>query len=67
MVTCEPTTSRALYGGAMSARLPDRYVDVSDFRPVPDNQEMWTDASRDESVIVEILERVDGCTLLPKS
>ena len=55
----EPTTSRPLFGGALSANFPDRYVDVSDFRPVPDNQEVWTDAERDESVIVEILERVE--------
>jgi hypothetical protein len=26
---------------------------------VPDNQEVWTDADKDESVIVEIVERVD--------
>ena len=37
-----------------------RYVDVSDFKPVPDNQEVWTDADRDESVILEILERVEA-------
>lgn len=55
----EPTTSRPLFGGAMSADFPDRYADVSDIRPVPDNQEVWTDADRDESVIMEILERVD--------
>ena len=55
----EPASWRPLFGGALSADLPDRYVDVSDFRPVPDNQEVWTDAERDESVIVEILERVE--------
>ena len=53
----EPTTRRDLFGGAISADLPSRYVDVSDFRPIPDNQEVWADASRDESVVVEILER----------
>jgi len=29
-----------LYGGAMQARLPMRFKDVSDFRPVPDHQEV---------------------------
>ena len=51
---------RELFGGAILASFPARYVDVSDFRPVPDNQEVWTDANRDESVIVEILERVEA-------
>ena len=54
----EPTTVRPLFGGAITTELPERYVDVSDFRPVPDNQEVWTDASKDESVVVEIVERV---------
>ena len=42
----EPTVVRELFGGAVTASLPVRYVDVSDFRPVPDNQEVWTDANR---------------------
>lgn len=29
-----------LFGGAMAARLPACFVDVSDFRPVPDHQEV---------------------------
>jgi hypothetical protein len=29
-----------LYGGAIAAQFPKRYVDVSDFRPVPDHQEV---------------------------
>lgn len=55
----EPTGRRELFGGAITVDLPTRLVDVSDFRPVPDNQEVWTDADRDESIIVELLERVD--------
>lgn len=31
---------RHLFGGAMDLSLPARFVDVSDFRPVPDNQEV---------------------------
>ena len=55
----EPTGRRELFGGAITVDLPTRMVDVSEFRPVPDNQEVWTDADRDESIIVELLERVD--------
>ena len=44
----EPTGLRELFGGAITVDLPTRLVDVSDFRPVPDNQEVWTDADRDE-------------------
>jgi hypothetical protein len=29
-----------LYGGAITAQFPERFVDVSDFRPVPDHQEV---------------------------
>ena len=53
----EPTGRRELFGGAITVDLPTRMVDVSDFRPVPDNQEVWTDADRDESIILELLER----------
>ena len=59
MPASEPTRRVELFGGAVSASFPTRYHDVSDFRPVPDNQEAWTDASADESVIVEIVERVE--------
>ena len=34
----EPFVERELFGGAILASFPARYVDVSDFRPVPDNQ-----------------------------
>ena len=56
----EPTVQRDLFGGAIVAAFPARYLDVSDFRPVPDNQEVWTDANKDESVIVARRCRVCG-------
>ena len=49
-------TKRKLFGGAMSLMLPERFIDVSRFRVVPDAQEVFTDARTDETVIVEILE-----------
>lgn len=30
----------ALFGGAITANIPERFIDVSDFRPVPDHQEV---------------------------
>ncbi|KAI8318386.1 Ran-interacting Mog1 protein, partial [Martensiomyces pterosporus] len=49
---------RELYGGAMSMEIPTGMVDISDFREVPDNQEVFANASTDQSIIIEILESV---------
>jgi hypothetical protein len=51
-----------LYGGMASVDLPSRMTDISDFRPVPDHQEVYTDANSDQSVSVEILVRLATCT-----
>ncbi|KAF6263329.1 hypothetical protein COO60DRAFT_455417 [Scenedesmus sp. NREL 46B-D3] len=48
-----------LYGGAIAAQFPNRFVDVSDFRPVPDHQEVWADGASDQSIVVEIAEHSD--------
>ncbi|CAG9465876.1 unnamed protein product [Pedinophyceae sp. YPF-701] len=47
---------RELYGGAISLRIPSVFVDVSDFRPVPDHQEVWADGATDRSLVVEVVE-----------
>jgi hypothetical protein len=36
----EQLITRALFGGAIEMSLPQRFVDVSDYRPVPDHQEV---------------------------
>jgi len=54
--TLSENPTRALYGGAMSVAVPCTFNDVSDFREVPDHQEVFADAERDASVIVEINE-----------
>ena len=36
----EQLLTRALYGGAIELDIPQRFQDVSDFRPVPDHQEV---------------------------
>mmetsp|Transcript_46512 Transcript_46512/g.108419 ORF Transcript_46512/g.108419 Transcript_46512/m.108419 type:complete len:186 (-) Transcript_46512:207-764(-) len=46
----------SLYGGAIRAQLPKTFLDGSELRQVPDNQELWLDAASDLSVIIEILE-----------
>ncbi|KAI8870063.1 Mog1p/PsbP-like protein [Ramicandelaber brevisporus] len=49
-------TRRDLFGGAMTATIPVEFSDVSDFRQVPDNQEVFADPRTDQSIIIEILE-----------
>ena len=36
----EELVLRQLYGGAVQLSMPHRFQDVSDFRPVPDHQEV---------------------------
>lgn len=52
----QPTTD--LFGGAMSALFPPQAQDMSNFREIPDHQEVFTHSSTDQSIIVEILEYV---------
>ncbi|XP_054431663.1 ran guanine nucleotide release factor [Pteronotus mesoamericanus] len=52
----EPMRDYPLFGGAFSATLPPRAIDVSDLRPVPDNQEVFCHHVTDQSLIVELLE-----------
>lgn len=48
--------SRKLFGGAIEASIPSRFIDVSDFRPVPDHQEVFSDEAAGQSIIIEIVE-----------
>lgn len=46
-----------LYGGACRIDIPDRFIDVSNLRQVPDHQEVFVCGTRtDQSIIVEIVE-----------
>eukprot|EP01084_Bolivina_argentea_P107021 191382_1 len=47
-----------LFGGAFEISLPKRFIDLSNFRLVPDHQEVWSDAYTDQSIIVELVEMV---------
>ncbi|KAK0564310.1 hypothetical protein OC861_004359 [Tilletia horrida] len=52
-----------LFGGAITADIPASWKDVSDFRHVPDTQEVWvspdTSAEGEISFILEVLEHVE--------
>lgn len=55
-----------LYGGAITAEFPDAVVDVSNFRPVPDTQEVFIlekPNGLDQLFIVDLLERVEASSL----
>ncbi|KAF1336191.1 Ran guanine nucleotide release factor, partial [Globisporangium splendens] len=53
------TTTRVLFGGALSCAIPEGFADVSSFRQVPDNQEVFANAQTDQCVIVELLQYED--------
>lgn len=46
-----------LYGGAMTASLPDGYDDASRFRQVPDHQEVFMCGTNGVCIIIELLSR----------
>lgn len=48
----------SLFGGSMSMIIPRSLIDASEFRQVPDNQEVWISASSndDSCMIVELVE-----------
>nr|GAT61231.1 predicted protein [Mycena chlorophos] len=54
------TTTRELFGGAITATTPTNLVDASDLRQVPDNQEVFLFPDSSVSIIVEVLQRVDA-------
>lgn len=57
-----PLKPAELFGGAITTVIPESFVDASNFREVPDNQEVFVSMSDDDgdvSIIVDILERVE--------
>jgi hypothetical protein len=63
-------TTRPLFGGAIKASIPPHFLDArfppfllqltgSNFRDVPDNQEVFVSNLSETSLIFDILERVD--------
>lgn len=52
-----------LYGGAMETSLPSTAIDVSQFRQIPDTQEVFIlemdTKEKDQNIIIDLLEMVD--------
>ncbi|KAJ7349486.1 hypothetical protein DFH08DRAFT_865512 [Mycena albidolilacea] len=53
------SSTRQLFGGAITAVAPIHLVDASDLRQVPDTQEVLLYPDSSVSIIVEVLQRVD--------
>ena len=49
-----------LFGGAINTSIPSHFIDASEIRQVPDNQEVWLDPDDETSLIVELLEPIDA-------
>ncbi|PAV23230.1 Mog1p [Pyrrhoderma noxium] len=52
------TSTRELFGGAITAVFPSSYIDASTLRQIPDNQEVLVSPTSDISFIIEVLQRV---------
>jgi hypothetical protein len=55
-----PTTETDLFGGAITAHFPSNFEDASQYREVPDSQEVYVSRTYDTdiSIIVDICERM---------
>jgi hypothetical protein len=51
-----PPRPTALFGGALQCLIPSTLADASEFRQVPDHQEVFASPAGHQSLIVEILE-----------
>ena len=56
MATTSSSFVRPLFGGAVTCNIPDGFVDISDFRQVPSDQECWGDTAG-RLLVMEILEQ----------
>ncbi|PVU97843.1 hypothetical protein BB561_000286 [Smittium simulii] len=53
-------STRSLFGGALSISIAPELLDVSDFRQVPDTQEVFVCSENDDSLIIELVEMLEG-------
>ncbi|KAI3645717.1 hypothetical protein MP228_008645 [Amoeboaphelidium protococcarum] len=56
MIEIDNQNDRQLFGGAMKCSVPISYQDVSEFRQVPDNQEVFADTKSAASIIIELID-----------
>jgi len=52
------SSTRELFGGAITVTLPTALLDASDLRQIPDTQEVFLSPNSGVSIIFEVLERV---------
>ncbi|KAI9487932.1 hypothetical protein BDB00DRAFT_964455 [Zychaea mexicana] len=52
--------TRPLYGGAISCAVANSFLDASQVRQIPDNQEVFVDTETQQSLIIELLEPVEA-------
>ncbi|KAI9487398.1 MAG: Ran GTPase binding protein [Benjaminiella poitrasii] len=52
--------TRQLFGGAIETSIIDSFLDASQFRQIPDNQEVFVDVNTQQSLIFELLEQVEA-------
>ncbi|KAM3179114.1 hypothetical protein ACTXT7_001252 [Hymenolepis weldensis] len=64
MAALNGLTLKPLYGGALQIHLPSPAIDVSNFRQVPDNQEIFVNPANNQSIIVDILEALPESDLV---
>lgn len=53
-------STKELYGGAIVAAIPTGFIDASMFREIPDTQEVYVSQSVDDSLVVDLMEAVQG-------
>ncbi|KAJ9108144.1 hypothetical protein QFC19_002612 [Naganishia cerealis] len=58
MATSAPLVRKPLFGGAIEIDIPSSFMDVSDFRQVPDTQEVYVCHDDETSLVMEILDVV---------
>ncbi|XP_020575621.1 probable ran guanine nucleotide release factor isoform X2 [Phalaenopsis equestris] len=56
LMAADEIITRALFGVAVSSSFPLRFQDLSNIQEVPNHQEIFVDPSRDESIIIELLD-----------
>lgn len=49
-----------LYGGAISVQIPTDFIDASQFREIPDTQEVFVNTRQDDSIVFDLMERVEA-------
>jgi hypothetical protein len=60
MATQPTFTTAHLFGGAITSSIPSTFLDASDLRQIPDNQEVFVDKDGTASISFDILEKVEA-------